>query len=72
MHIGWAWAMMQKGLPIERFVAYASVEQRCAMGFPKPGHPYWNQQTLQAVAARYEKLGMDMKPYIDAVSEANK
>ena len=71
MHIGWAWGMMRKGLPIERLVANASVEQRCVMGFPKPGHQYWNKQTLLAVAARYEKLGMDMKPYADAITEAH-
>ena len=65
-HIGWAWAMMRKGLPMERLIANASVEQRCLLGFPKPGHPYWTDQTLLAVAARYEKIGMDMQPYIDA------
>jgi len=65
-HIGWAWAMMRKGLPMERLIANASVEQRSVLGFPKPGHPYWTNQTLLAVAARYEKLGMDMTPYIDA------
>ncbi len=38
---------------------------RCAsaslFGFPRPGDPYWNEQTLADVAKRYP--GMDMTPY---------
>ena len=45
---------------MEIFIANASEEQRCVLGFPKPGHPYWANQTLLAVVARYEKLIMDM------------
>ena len=69
MHIGWAWAMLRKGLPVERLVANATAEQRSILGFPKPGHPYWNDQTISAVAARYSKLGLDLKPYTDAMKK---
>ena len=69
MHIGWTYAMYRKGLPVERLVAKATAEQRSILGFPKPGHPYWNDQTISAVAARYSKLGMDLKPYTDAMKK---
>ena len=69
IHPGWAWAMYSKGQPMERLIANATVEQRSVLGFPKPGHSYWNEQTLLAVAARYGPLGMDIQPYIDAVEK---
>ena len=31
-----------------------------SFGFPAPGHPYWTDETLDGVAARYP--GMDMAP----------
>lgn len=69
MHIGWSWAMMRQNLPIENLIAKASVEQRCILGFPKPGHSYWTPMTIAAVAARYEALGMDMTPYVKAINQ---
>jgi hypothetical protein len=39
--------------------------QRDLFGFPPPGSPYWNAQTLRDVAARYP--GMDMAPYAEEV-----
>jgi hypothetical protein len=38
-----------------------TVRQRDLFGFPRPGDPYWNEQTLADVALRYP--GMDMTPY---------
>jgi Phytanoyl-CoA dioxygenase (PhyH) len=38
-----------------------SVRERDLFGFPKPGHLYWNEQTLCDVSARYPL--MDMGPY---------
>lgn len=70
LHVGWSWAMYRKTLQMEKLLASSSVEQRCVLGFPEPGHPYWNKDTLLAVAARYGKLGMDMEPYINACIEA--
>ncbi|MGH3302572.1 MAG: hypothetical protein ACRDOK_12980 [Streptosporangiaceae bacterium] len=34
-------------------VAAATPRQRALLGFPRPGDPYWNQDTLTAVARRY-------------------
>jgi hypothetical protein len=34
------------------------------LGFPPPGHAYWNHETLAAVAMRYPT--MDLKPYRQA------
>ena len=63
LHSGWAWAMYRRGQPMERLIGAASVEQRCVLGFPEPGHPYWTPETLAGVRARYAELGMDMTPY---------
>jgi len=38
-----------------------TVRERDLFGFPRPGDPYWNEQTLADVALRYP--GMDMTPY---------
>jgi hypothetical protein len=46
---------------ITRFVQNASPRQREMLGFPPPGHPYWNDETLKWVAKRYPE--MDMAPY---------
>ena len=43
------------------FLPRCSLRQRDLFGFPRPGDPYWNEQTLADVAARYP--GMDMTPY---------
>lgn len=68
LHPGWAWAMYQPSRVMERLVATASVEQRCVLGFPGPGHPYWTRATVAAVAARYGPLGMDVSPYQEALA----
>jgi hypothetical protein len=38
------------------------------LGFPPPGHPYWNEATLVGVAARYP--GLDLKPWRSAFESA--
>ncbi len=63
LHAGWAWKMYRRGMVLERLIARASVDQRCVLGFPAPGHSYWTPDTIEAVGARYEPLGMDMAPY---------
>ena len=65
---GWAWAMYRRSQVMERLIAEASVEQRCVLGFPRPGHPYWTRQTVAAVAARFGALGIDMTPYAEALA----
>jgi Phytanoyl-CoA dioxygenase (PhyH) len=47
------------------FMHRATPRQRSMIGFPKPGHAYWNAETLAGVAARYP--GMDMTPYEEAL-----
>jgi hypothetical protein len=44
-----------------RFIPQCSVRQRDLFGFPRPGDPYWSEQTLEGVAARYP--GIDLGPY---------
>jgi phytanoyl-CoA dioxygenase PhyH len=44
-----------------RLMPQCTVRERDLFGFPRPGDPYWNEQTLADVAARYP--GMDMAPY---------
>ena len=67
LHAGWAWAMYARGNAFARLLALASVDQRCVLGFPAPGDAYWTAQTVEAVGARFGPLGMDMKPYAEAL-----
>ena len=46
------------------FIPQCTVRQRDLFGFPRPGHDYWNEQTLADVALRYP--GIDMTPYRSA------
>jgi hypothetical protein len=63
LHKGWAWAMYRPSQNMEKLIATASVEQRCVLGFPPPGHAYWNADTRAALAARYGPWGIDLTPY---------
>jgi hypothetical protein len=51
-----------------RFMQRTNERQLTVLGFPPPGHPYWNQASLRAVAARYPRL--DMSPWENAVPGA--
>ena len=44
------------------------VRQLTVLGFPEPGHPYWNEETLFGVASRYPRL--DMEPWRQAWAAA--
>jgi hypothetical protein len=44
-----------------KLMPQCSVRERDLFGFPRPGHDYWNEQTLADTALRYP--GMDMDPY---------
>jgi hypothetical protein len=46
---------------LKRFIENATPRQREMLGFPPPGHPYWNEETRAAVAQRYPR--MNMSPY---------
>jgi hypothetical protein len=67
-HTDWlgsqSWPGAAEGMAWHRFANSASVRQLSALGFPPPGHPYWNDQTLKGVAARYP--GLDMTPWRQA------
>ena len=51
---------------MQAFLVQSSVEERTALGFPRPGDPYWSEQTIRGVSARYPD--MDMAPYVLGVS----
>ena len=55
------WSRFGEKPDLARFIEQATPRQREVIGFPPPGHAYWNEQTLAGVAARYPR--MDMKPY---------
>jgi hypothetical protein len=60
-----AWPSAAEGMAWHRFANRASVRQLSALGFPPPGHSYWNEATLAGVAARYP--GLDMTPWREAL-----
>jgi Phytanoyl-CoA dioxygenase (PhyH) len=47
------------------FLESATPQQREVLGFPPPGHAYWNADTILGVSRRYP--GMDMSPYTAAL-----
>jgi hypothetical protein len=56
-----AWAQRSHEQAWYSFVERASVRQLLLFGFPPPGHPFWTDQTLAGMAARYPKL--DLSPW---------
>jgi hypothetical protein len=56
-----AWPQAAEGMAWHRFMGHATLRQLTVLGFPEPGHPYWNEATLAGVAARYP--GLDMTPW---------
>lgn len=51
---------------IPAWISQLSARQLCALGFPKPGHPYWDAETLAATQARYPQ--MDLSDFHAGVS----
>jgi hypothetical protein len=59
--MGWqAWPHEGLKGELRQFVEQATVEQLTVIGFPKPGHAYWTERTLDGVQARYPKLDMSV------------
>jgi hypothetical protein len=56
-----AWPGAAEDLAWHRFANAATVRQLSLLGFPPPGHPYWTEETLAGVAARYP--GLDLTPW---------
>lgn len=60
------WSSHGEHKELEQFIERATPRQREVLGFPPPGHPYWNEETLAAVKLRYPK--MDLTPYSASAS----
>jgi len=56
-----AWASRSHEPAWYAFVARASLRQLLLFGFPPPRHPFWNDQTLTAMAQHYPDL--DLAPF---------
>jgi hypothetical protein len=50
------------------FAAGKSAENLALFGVPRPGHAFWNEATVDAMAAKYP--GLDVTPWRDAVGRA--
>jgi hypothetical protein len=48
-------------------VQASSPRQLLLLGFPKPRHPYWTDETITRVNARYQRL--DMTPWRAALTD---
>lgn len=58
------WANQGLSPELEHFMEQATTRQRELVGFPPPGHDYWDEDMIMGVAARYPN--MDMMPYLKA------
>lgn len=56
-----AWPNQAQHPGFVEVIERATVRERDVFGFPRPGDPYWNHQTLDGVQQRYPN--MDMTPY---------
>jgi hypothetical protein len=56
-----AWAFHGFSPEWHNFVQAAGPTELALLGFPKPGHPYWTDDTIRRVNARYP--GLDMSPW---------
>jgi hypothetical protein len=52
-----------------KLIPQCTVRQRDLFGFPRPGDPYWTEETLAGVAHRYP--GIDLAPYSSDVATAD-
>jgi hypothetical protein len=43
---------------VPAWIQQLSTRQLCAIGFPPPGHPYWDKETLAATQARYPDMDL--------------
>jgi ectoine hydroxylase-related dioxygenase (phytanoyl-CoA dioxygenase family) len=56
-----AWPFKGFSTELRNFVQQATPRQLAVFGIPAPGHPYWTDETLAGVSARYP--GLDMSPW---------
>ena len=64
---GWAKNMYYG--KVEKMIADASPISRSLLGFPMPGHDYWNEITIHAVTVRYKSYGFDPTPYLNKLKK---
>ncbi len=62
------WSRFGEKPEMQHFIERATPRQREVVGFPPAGHPYWNRETIEGVAARYR--AMDMAPYKNALQDS--
>ena len=48
------------------FVAGKTPDELALFGIPRPGHPYWTEEAVDAMAARH--AGLDMPPWRNALA----
>ena len=58
---GMGWAKQAHEPAWYAFVVRASLRQLVLFGFPPPGHAFWTEETLAAIALRYPRL--DLAPF---------
>lgn len=61
--VGWAEQGVHKSF--HRWIEQSTLEERQRIGFPPPGHPYWTEEMLTGVQARFPNL--DLSPYRQAI-----
>ncbi|MEY2469919.1 MAG: hypothetical protein QOF21_2617 [Actinomycetota bacterium] len=49
-----------------KFLAGKTPDDLALFGIPRPGHPYWNDATIEAMAQRHR--GLDMSPWRGAIT----
>ncbi len=57
--VGWAEQAIRP--EFRPWIEQASPQEREVLGFPPPGHPYWSEESLRGISARYP--GMNLTPY---------
>ena len=62
-----AFPRLGQDMRFSRFLAGKSPEDLALFGIPRPGHPYWNAATVNAMAERHE--GLDMSPWRAALAD---
>jgi hypothetical protein len=55
------WAARSLGPDWGELIERATPRERSVLGFPAPGDPYWDEQTLADTQARYPRA--DLTPY---------
>jgi ectoine hydroxylase-related dioxygenase (phytanoyl-CoA dioxygenase family) len=60
-----AWALKGFSAEWHNFVQGSGPSVLALVGFPRPGHPYWDRDSITRVNARYP--GLDMAPWRDAL-----